>query len=338
MIFVNFKTVMVADDSGNSVLSQVLGALEGRAAATFVVLAGLGISLFAANAPKAAATDPYARVRKTLLKRACFLFVAGTLLTLIWPADILHYYGIYIAIAALVLQASSRRLIGASAAIILLFPALLFFIDYEHGWHWQSLSYSDYWTPAGWLRHTLYNGFHPVIPWLSFLLGGMVLGRVDLLNRRNQLLLLAGSAVVVLGTELLSWLLVNMPAVDAADAEINAALFGTKPMPPVPLYMLSAGGVAVFVIVLMTIFGTRFKEAMWLKPLLYTGQIALTLYVAHFIVGMGFLESIGRLYNQSLEFAALSALAFCLAGSLFATIWRAKYKRAPLEWLMRRLS
>ena len=45
MVVVNFKIVMGAGDRGPDWLVSLVGLLEGRAAATFVVLAGAGLSL-----------------------------------------------------------------------------------------------------------------------------------------------------------------------------------------------------------------------------------------------------------------------------------------------------
>ena len=45
MVVVNFKTVMVVESAGPDWLVWMTGLLDGRAAATFVVLAGVGISL-----------------------------------------------------------------------------------------------------------------------------------------------------------------------------------------------------------------------------------------------------------------------------------------------------
>ena len=45
MVVVNFKIVKGAEDNGPAWLVSLVGLLSGRAAATFVVLAGIGISL-----------------------------------------------------------------------------------------------------------------------------------------------------------------------------------------------------------------------------------------------------------------------------------------------------
>lgn len=81
MVLVNFR--IAAQVSGtNDWAAQITQLLEGRAAALFVVLAGVGITL--ANAPA-----------KLMVKRALFLSAIGLLNQTIFEADILHYYGVY---------------------------------------------------------------------------------------------------------------------------------------------------------------------------------------------------------------------------------------------------
>lgn len=82
----------------------------------------------------------------------------------------------------------------------------------------------------------------------------------------------------------------------------------------------------------------RYDNAGWLQPVVATGQLALTLYVAHVILGMGFLELLGRLENQSIQFALCAALVFWLLAMLFAHYWRKRFQRGPLEWVMRTLT
>ena len=337
MVIVNFKIVMGAEKAGPHWLLDVFGLLDGRAAATFVVLAGVGLSLMTRRARLNHDAQGLATNRIRLLKRALFLFVVGLCYTPLWPADILHFYGIYIAVGALVLAASDRRLWGLAAAFVIGFVLMLFVLDYETGWDWETLSYSGFWTARGMIRHLFYNGFHPVFPWTAFLLVGMWLGRKDLRDTgiRKRVLLL-GLTVAVLA-EGLSWILIGALSNGAADADV-AALFGTEPMPPMPLYLLTGAGTAIVVIAGSIALTERFATARWIQPIVSTGRLALTLYVAHVVIGMGTLETLGLLENQSPPFAIGSALLFCVLSVGFAHLWKQRFQQGPLEWVMRRLT
>ena len=340
MVIVNFKVVMGAEQHGPHWLLTFASLFEGRAAATFVVLAGAGLSLLSHRARQNHDLAALSRSRVSLLKRALFLFVVGLLYTPLWPADILHFYGIYITVGALALAASNRRLWQLAAAFMVGFVILLFAFEYETGWDWQTLSYAGFWTPAGLVRNLFFNGFHPVFPWTAFLLIGMVLGRQDLRSPAVRKRAIAWGLGVAVVAETASWILIKTlsAGASAVDQELITALFGTAPMPPMPLYLIAGTGTACAVIAACIALGERFPEAAWLKPLVATGQLALTLYVAHVVLGMGVLEALGRLEGQSPAFAVGGALVFSALSVLFAHLWRKRFKRGPLEWVMRRLT
>ena len=304
MVIVNFKVVMRADRHGPHWLLDAAGLLDGRAAATFVVLAGAGMSLMCQKARLSEDSARLGQVRSSLLKRALFLFVVGLLYRPLWPADILHFYGIYMAIGALFLVAPGRWLWRLSVAFTLVFMLMLLGLDYERGWDWETLSYMGLGTPAGMIRHLFFNGFHPVFPWTAFLFVGMVVGRLDMRDTGVRRQVLRWGVAVAVLAEVTSWGLIRLLSAGQSptDLENIAAVFGTEPMPPVPLYVLAGAGTACAVIVACIALGERFETATWLKPFIATGQLALTLYVAHVVLGMGTLEAVGRLEDQTPEF------------------------------------
>ena len=337
MVSVNFKVVMTTPDAGPVLLARAVGLLEGRAAATFVVLAGIGVALLSRQARQSGDPVLLARARSTLLKRALFLFVVGLLYAPIWPADILHFYSMYIAAAAFLLTTSRHRLWGLAWGLVMGFVGLLAVFDYERGWNWTTLEYTDFWTPAGMIRHLFFNGFHPVIPWLAFLLVGLIVGHLnirDAVTRRRVFVLGAGAALLA---ETTSRALIHTlsSGLDEIEAEEIGVILGTSPMPPMPLYMIAGAGTACAVIAVAVSTGERFADARCIRMLVSTGQLALTLYVAHVVLGMGALDSLGQLQQRTLLFVIAYAASFCALGVLFAQLWRRRFARGPLEMLMR---
>jgi len=75
-----------------------------------------------------------------------------------------------------------------------------------------------------------------------------------------------------------------------------------------------------------------------LKLVTPAGRQTLTLYIAHILLGMGTLEELGLLGNQSIENALLAAFLFCLAATLYALLWARHFKAGPIETLMRKLA
>ncbi|MEM8961629.1 MAG: DUF418 domain-containing protein [Acidobacteriota bacterium] len=338
MVIVNYKIILVSGEPGPPWLAAFADAFTGRAVATFVVLAGIGVSLLSRRGRESGDPERVRTDRIRLLKRAAFLFVFGVLYAPIWPADILHFYGVYLVIAVLLLNASGRMLWAAAITAMLIFLGLLVTFDYSAGWEWSTLTYTDFWTAEGFVRHLFFNGFHPVFPWVAFMLVGMWLGRLDFHDPGVRRRLAVVGAVVVAATELLSWWLKGLITA-APDVDPEAIhLVGTSPIPPMPLYLLSGGGTAVMVIALVAMLTARFGDAGWMRPFIAAGQLAFTLYVAHVVVGIGLLEELDAGSDQTLSFALGYSALFCVIGILFAWAWRQRFRQGPFEWLMRRLT
>ena len=119
------------------------------------------------------------------------------------------------------------------------------------------------------------------------------------------------------------------------EAEI---LLSTAMLPPMPQYVIAAGGLAVAVIVCCLHLAERFADSRVVMCLQRTGQVSLTLYVAHVMVGMGVLGAFGRLENQTIGFALLSAGAFCALGVMFGVLWLQRFRAGPLEWVFRKIA
>ncbi|NOX98896.1 MAG: DUF1624 domain-containing protein [Verrucomicrobia bacterium] len=340
MVLVNYRIVMAADMQDPSWLAKSIGFIEGRASALFVVLAGMGISLLSHEARNAGDKNSRFLNRVTLLKRAAFLFVVGIFYTPIWPADILHFYGVYIALASLLMFLPSKWLSTVAVVFVVAFPLLCLGFDYERRWDWETLHYSGLWTLPGMISHLFFNGFHPVVPWLAFLLIGMILGRLNLTDSAVRIRVFLFGICITIFAEGASWILIENYSGEGyfANEGLVEACFGTSPMPPMPLYMLAATGTACVVIGIAVAVGEKWSGAAWLRPLIVTGQASLTLYVAHVVIGFGLLEAIGHLENQSLEFATGSAVVFCFIGMILACLWRRRFERGPLEAVMRRIT
>jgi uncharacterized protein len=326
MVIVNFKIAMGAENDGGW-LSLLSGALEGRAAATFVVLAGIGLGLAGRKALN--------QTVSVSLRRAVFLLAIGLMNMLIFEADILHYYAFYFLFGVLLLPLSSRTLVMAILALNLAFVAMVFLFEYDTGWNWETFAYADFWTPAGFVRNLFFNGWHPVIPWLGFLLFGTVLSRLALSERRAQVALVGLGAGALAFAEGASIVLANMLV--PLDAEF-ALLVTTDPVPPMPLYSLAGFGAASLVIGLCLMVAEPLGRWRILPLIVPAGRQTLTLYIAHILVGMGTLEALNMLGGQTTAQAVGAALSFCLGATIYANIWSLAFKRGPIEALMRKVA
>lgn len=326
MVIVNFKIVMGVEET-KGLASAVTSALEGRAAALFVVLAGVGLGL--------AARKNEAGTTIVTLKRAAFLLVVGLANMLVFDADIIHYYAFYFLFGALLLPLGSRALAAAILALNIAFVVMVLGLDYEAGWDFLDFSYEGFWTPVGFVRNLFFNGWHPVFPWLGFLLFGLILSRLNLAARGVQLGLIALGLLAYMGAQ---WVSAALTSEFATNNAALAELLTTKPLPPMPLYSLAGMGFAAVVIGLCLAGAGILRRSGILAAVAPAGRQTLTLYIAHILIGMGALEELGLLGGLSLNAALLASVTFCAAATLYAYLWSKRFKRGPVEALMRRVA
>ncbi len=332
MVIVNFSIVMGAENTATGFFAAVSNALHGRAAALFVVLAGIGLGLAAKRERSGAQWQQFYIIH---YKRAAFLLVIGLLNMLVFEADILHYYAFYFALGVVCIRWPGWALYTAIIVLMAAFVVMVIVLNYDAGWDWKAYSYTGFWTLEGFVRNLFFNGWHPVIPWLAFLLWGMSLARLDLYANSTRLWVLACHGLIFVTASGLSLWLTGF--VSAYDPQA-ALLFAADPLPPMPLYILAGGGAAGMVVALCLLVTPYLKRLNVLDLFTRPGRQTLTLYVAHIYLGMGAMEALGLLGDQNIETAMLASLLFGLVAILYAWFWQLFFTRGPMENLMRKLT
>ncbi len=74
------------------------------------------------------------------------------------------------------------------------------------------------------------------------------------------------------------------------------------------------------VIALIVALLERFPGRRWIEPFAATGQLALTMYFAHVVLGLGLLWALGLIRGQSLAFSLACALVFCAVAVVSVTV------------------
>jgi len=266
-----------------------------------------------------------------ILKRAAVLFCLGMLNQLIFPADIIHYYALYFIVGVAFLNQSSGRLIIGSIGITLIGMVLMLVFDFDRGWNWETLEYTDFWSLTGFLRNSFFNGFHLIFPWASFLVIGLWIGRLQLSRNSVQMSLFVSGLIITVFTYVLETILI-------ANSEW-AEMFTFAPIPPNPLYVLTATRSALFVLGCALWIAPKIESFELTQSILKAGRMSLTLYFAHILLGMGFMESMGWVkgYLSPTELIGYST-AFCIGCVAFAVIWMRKQTRGPFEWVLFKLA
>lgn len=339
MFIVNFNFSFGAL-SDTSTIGRFLALFVGNSTAIFIILAGMGVSLMSNRGDYNAAEKK--KLRSTVLKRSWFLFALGLLLYNWWPGDILHFYGGYMHIAAFLLFVPKKYFLWAATICIALYHILLLIIPVEAGWDLQTYNYVDFWTPLGFLRNTIYNGWNSIFPWMAYFLLGMWFGRQDWQSKRFKRGVFVTGMVFFLLFQLL-----RMVAKNGVFPEFWTVYIMSEYIPPYLPFMVITAGFACMVIPICMYLGARFSTAKWTQWLALTGRMTLSHYVIHITLGMVLFSTLsGKTYGGLLEdempTAPLTILGFSIfffaMSVAFSFFWSKWFKNGPLESIMRKIS
>jgi uncharacterized membrane protein len=321
--------------------------ISGRAAALFAVLAGVGIALGTGGRTPLTGLERRGAAAG-LCVRAAMLFVLGLILhfALHPPVSvILDYYGIMFLVAIPLLGARPAVSALLAAACCVLGPVLSHLIRA----HFPSL------IPHEWLHDALGDlalamvaGTFPVLPWMTYMLVGLVVGRLDLGRVRVGLGLLVGGTVLALISSGMSTLLLGplggsrSLALSGAGADaLHRTMSGTTPTDSwwwlcltaphssTPFDLAHTTGSSLAILGLCLLLARRFRRIV--RLLASIGSIPLTLYTVHIIlIGPAHAaEPEGSLFQLGLQLAVVVIIAAAV---------RRTGGRGPLETMLAKLA
>jgi uncharacterized protein len=339
MFIVNFNTVF-GSHTNHRGLSGFLTLFNGNSSTLFVILAGMGVSLMTNRNDYT--LEEKKSIKSTISKRSWFLFVLGVVFYLWWPADILHFYGGYMHIAILLVFFPKKYFLFAAALAIAIFHILLTIIPYETGWNFVTLMYHDFWTIPGFLRNTFYNGWNSIFPWAAYFFLGMYLGRLDWQNSKTT------KRILFIGITVYLFILFIQTFASVITQNKDLQFYLTADyLPPFLPFMLGTASFGVILISIFILIGNKIGDTKIAKIFASTGQMTLTHYIAHLVIGLFTLSSItGKTLSYDLlketPTNPITILTFGIAyfvfSCAFSYIWTRKYKNGPLEMLMRKIS
>ncbi|MCB1002291.1 MAG: DUF418 domain-containing protein [Ilumatobacteraceae bacterium] len=311
------------------------GVLSTRFAATFVVVAGIGVSLLTERSRAAADAAAITDHRWRLVRRGVLLYAGGFVLDWIWPGTILFFYGAYFVAGALLFTLRTRWLvmIGAMAAVAA--AAIEWWVQVRRsdgravGWLTDPRTLETT-SPRGLVLDTLVNGTHPLLPWLAFICAGMVLGRSV---RTAPLLRLAaiGASVTAL-TYLLNHTLTNGRAGDT----VWVTVWSTRPFDRGLLYTVGTLGSSLAACGVVMWAAQRWASSPVVGVLARAGRTTLSIYLAHVLVFRVLVDRTGIVDASGLGAALVFAVGFWVVAVLAAAWWVRVVGMGPLERVYRR--
>ena len=309
------------------------GPLSTRFAATFVLVAGMGITLMTDRGRLGDDRERRSVDRWTLIRRGFLLYAFGFVFDWLWSGTVLFFYGAFFIVGALLFTLRTRWLaaIGGGAAIAAAaIQWWAFTADRDTSWllgGWYMPG--PYRSPRRLVFDTFVNGTHPLLPWLAFLCAGMILGRQLPLTMAARRVLAALGVMLVAGTYLAKHLF--------ADTPLRSQLLATDPFSRSLNYTVCALGSALTAFCLIGWIAEATRASIVTRALAAAGRTTLTLYILHALV-FDALVTHWHLIKPSGGLAVALEFAGCywVVAITAAALWQRRFRIGPAEWIYRR--
>lgn len=336
------------DTDGGATTAHVIAG--GRSAATFAVLAGVGLALLTGGT-RPVTGRRYGAAAAGLVVRAVAIGAIGLFLG---SADsglavILAYYAVLfvLAIPLLPLRAASLMTMGLAVACLLPVLSHLLRADARLPFGGRNPTFATLVdAPGDFPGALLLTGYYPALAWTAYLCAGLAAGRLPLRERRTAAWLLAGGTALAVAASAASSILLGpldgrdkiaATLADPArlDASLELGLYGNTPTSTwwwlavdaahssTPLDLLHTIGVALGLLGALLLLASvgRFWRAA-LTPLAAAGSMTLSLYTAHVLLVASDLLP---------EDPEISYGAQVCAALVLALLWRRNLGQGPLE-------
>ncbi|MDO9458153.1 heparan-alpha-glucosaminide N-acetyltransferase domain-containing protein [Nocardioides sp.] len=329
---------------GDLATSHVIA--SGRASALFAVLAGVAMALVSGRRTPVRGGE---RVRASLalLVRAVAVAALGLVLGVLGTgiAVILTYYAVLFVLGLPFLGLTWKPLLALAVGWAVVAPVVSRLVVPElPARQFESPRPDQLGDPGRLLSELLLTGYYPAVPWLTYLLLGLAIGRLDLQSRRVAAGLAAGGAVVAVAATLVSDALTSSRFTAAELDAMAGGMYGQTPVEgpdsgwrwltvvaphsTTPFDLLQTAGSAAAVIGLCLLLVawvsdlSRHGERA-VQVLFGAGTMTLTLYTVHLLM------KTEQVWPDDVPSSYVWHVVVVLwVGSVYAALQR----QGPLEW------
>lgn len=333
--------------AGDPALAWTL--FSGDSAALFALLAGVGLA-FTTGGSTPHRGRTLAADRVGIAARAVVIGAIGLVIAAVLPWDppaygILLYYAVFFLVTVPFLHLRARTLFLAAGAFVLISPILLQqvgpLLPASSAYNHTLVTLLT--EPIATVSELLLTGSYPALAYMTYLLVGLGLGRLNLRSTRVQALITGAGAGIAMFSHLLSALLLGpaggydalLASTGMAEDDLDRTLtFGFDTIPNTSAWWLAldtphagttlAIGASLGMGLLVTgaCLLITAKVGKLLAPLAAMGSMTLTLYTAHL------LALAPELHYDAPQAWFILHLAVAVT---FAWVWRKKAGRGPLE-------
>ncbi len=346
VVIMNYHGYLNGGDDGidrslaERVFDPFRGPLSTRFAATFVMVAGMGITLLTNRSRIGGDRAAIREDRWRLVRRGVLLYSFGLLIEWIWHGTILFFYGAFFVVGAMLFTLALRWLLAIGVAAALAGAAIAWFRITE-GLDGNSTQWLDppIDSPRNLLLRTFVGYTHPLLPWLAFLCAGIALGRfLPLIARHRNRVALLGAAMFV-GTYAINYLGLRVATDDFASTDRSAQLWrellSTSPFDRGLLYTIGTLGSSLVAFCVISSVADRYPTAKVTSLFQHAGQMTLTLYVCHVLYFNALVDWYGLVGPTGLDTALTLAITFWVIAIAFGAMWHRFVGTGPLERIYR---
>lgn len=305
----------------------------------FVMVAGMGVALLFNRDHTAQQNDgSISDIRWRLARRGLFLFTLGYGIEWVWAGTILPYYGAYFLIGSIIATWSRTKLITLGAFSVLA-AAFIEWWRLEQSFNgnltlWLSPATPN--TPRDLLIRLFIDYTHPIFPWLMFFIVGILLGRVysQIAALRRKLFAFASAAVAFAYT--LNSIVRSQLVDESGSEERWSHLVSTRPFDRGILYVAASIGVVIAVFMLVTVLCERYGETLIVRLAQTTGQMTLTIYLAHIFIYNAVVNWWQLVTPTGLDTAMIMSVAVYTSAIIWSNWWHNRFGQGPAERVYRR--
>ena len=317
MIQIHLGMYLLSYSARTSNFYHFMSFLGKIAAPLFLFAVGINLVISVNNRKKQA--------KPHIFKRSLFLFIFGLLFLLIWQPSILHFIGLYLFLAYVLLFFSDK--IKILAITILTFGSLwlLKFIDYSSGWELLPYRLAGLWTIKGFFKNLLVTGYYPIFPCLAYVIIGTIVGKYLIKSIKNkdlgkftEHLLIAGAIISVIGLAL---------------TKITPWNLGFYPMQP-PYILFFSGLNMVLLSAGLYLLDIKKKFPDFSKLMNFMGSTCLSIYILHVIVGLSYFYFTSNFQFLSMIAGWIYIITILIIITLISYVFKKKLGYGPFEYLM----
>ncbi len=169
-----------------------------------------------------------------------------------------------------------------------------------------------------------------------FFIVGILLGRVysQIAALRRKLFAFASAAVVFAYT--LNSIVRSQLVDESGSGERWSHLASTQPFDRGILYVAASIGVVIAVFMLVTVLCERYGETLIVRLAQTTGQMTLTIYLAHIFIYNTVVNILKLVTPTGLDTAMIMSIAVYTSAIIWANWWHNRFGQGPAERVYRR--